>query len=482
MAYFDIKESKPLTSSVASFTNPKITLLNGDHLEKIPQSLFGSLYSYRIAYPSDNRTKLTYYDSGTPTLYKPEYIYIYGLLHNNITGLTTENDDPKKDIVGEMVIQYSSDATSNKLFLCVLLKKSSSPTTAITSIEKIINMSETEKTDTENYTRSVDLNFDLDIPVEQKFFKYIDTKSFVNNTVIVLLNPTMISSNEVSIIISKLTPDTRLFSIGAPPDYVNITSTASKQDNKGKNTRNKLSKDEIYIDCNPTNDDLKDATTYNLPIGSALSKDIQKMDFMKTSVNFFVFMIGIAFIYGVVPITYKTLVIDNIIEAYDDDKEKKIRIRSVDVLFILGFLILMITFFHYGFKKKGDPKMATYGVFTFVFLILSYVIIQFYKASDSWITYIKDEEKEKMFYDFPDIGRLLVSIISYAYLFNNFKDGLNGGATMPVLVILIIFIIGLAIALYISENLDKYGEYFSQYFGLIMIGIPFMMFLMGIGK
>jgi hypothetical protein len=482
MSYFDIKDSKPLTSSVAAFSNPKVTLLNGDHLEKTPASFISSLYYYRMPYPSDNNTRLTYYDNGTPIVYKPAYIYIYGLLHNNITGLTTETDDPKKNIVGEMVIEYNSDANSNSLFLCILLKKSPSVSSNMSSIDKIINMSNTDISDQQNYTRSVDLNFDIDIPGKQTFFKYIDTSLFVNNIVIVLLNPIIISSNDVSTIISKLSPDTSLFKVSAPNNYLNITAMADNQENQNnEDNSTKISKDEIYIDCNPTNDDLKDATTYNLPIGKALSKDIQKMDFMKTAVNFFVFIIGIAFIYGVVPITYKTLVIDNIIDAYDNDDDRKKRIRSADVILIMGLLYVMSTFFYYGFKKGGDPQMATYGIFVIVFLLLSYIIIQFYKASDTWIKYIKDEEKEKMFYDFPDIGRLLVSCFSYAYLFNNFKDGLNGGATMPVLVLLLIvtFVLGI---LYIASKIDNFSDYFSQCFWAILIGVPIFAYLMGIGK
>jgi len=466
MSQFNVDNSIPLNSSFLSFSHPRVTIYNGDHLEKKPASPVSSLYYYKIPYPTDNDTRLTYYDRGTPVLYKPKNLYLYGLLHNNITGLTTEKSDPNKNIIGETVIEYASSSTNSKLFLCVLLKKSSSSMYSTTGIDKLITMVITEKSDQEKYIRSIDLSFDRDLPKDQKCLLYKDN----NNVVVVLLNPIVLSSGDVSTIISKLNPGTDLFNVSAPADYITTTVDAEQEEDYTAEEKPQESKEEIYIDCNPTNDDLRDATTYNLPIGTKLSNDIQKMDLMKTSMNFFVFIIGITFMYFTIPVTYKMLVIEKLTGFEDVNKAN--RIRSADILLSLGFILLILLFLYTGFiKPDGDTQTGITGIFVFIVFMLSITLIQFNK--NSWLKGLPEANNKDVFT--KDIWALIGSAFSFAYIFNGDLITFSGGSTLTILVLLIIATIVLTV-LYFSDN-KIFDKYFWIY-GVIMIGIPLFMFLL----
>jgi hypothetical protein len=405
-------------------------------------------------------------------------MYIHGLIHNNITGLTAE---PDTNIIGEIVLQYENNTTSGKIFLCILLQNPSSSTSSLntTSIDKTLNMILSDPTKTDQYITSIDLNLDLDIPKSQGCFTYKDSI----NTVIVLTQPISLSLSSTSLLISKLETTTNLFKINAPNNYQNsITSNNVPMDVGDDTTLN--NNDEIYIDCKPTGPGISEISTYQLPLGSKLSTDLQNMDFMKTSVNFFVFIFGLVVIYFTVPMTYKMLVVDKINPLFTDNLLRKNRIRSVDILFSIAFISLAVSCFITGFTQDNQFQMVTNGLFLITFFGLSLSIIQFSKSTTSYMTtngvsttYEYGKDSFSIFEQLADFGNLIAGCFGYLLK----KDTPAGRPLISVFAAEVIFFTILITTKYTSNLLDKgdFNKYSWQIGGLaIPIGIPIFIYLL----
>lgn len=392
-AFFDIQKSKPVDKNFLEYSYPQADLFNNGQWEEQRLTFYSSNYYYKITYPSINRSgpaRLTYIDSGIPGLYTPRYMYLFSVLHNNITGLTS-GTDTSKEIIGELVIEHTHTSSDKKIFLCILLKASKSQLsldgTTIDNIIKMINSDPdiTDSTKDTAYMTSTPLQFDRDIPGNQSCFVYNDG----NNKVIVLTAPIELKSGTYSTLISKFENSTDLFNISATNDYNAAPSSAPPP----KSDNNVLGKkeDNIYIDCQPTGVGLDELQTYNVPIGSAFSKDMMKMDFMKTSVNFFLFALLLILIYFGVPSGYKMLVIDKILARYspagDQMNDIKQLIRAADIVFS-GMLILYILLsFYYGFKGDGDYTLISNGLFAFIILGISSSLLMVKKLDKGYLSY-----------------------------------------------------------------------------------------------
>ena len=489
MAFFEKSSSKPVTPNFLSYSYSDTTLFNRGQWEKKNLSYFSSNYYYKITYPQGNDSgKLSYIDNNLPSVYRPTYFYIFSLLHNNITGLTS-GDEADKTIIGELVIEHKNN-NDHKLFLCILLKEPASTLGATyTNVDNVIKMiqsdltktSISDSTDPNKAVASIQLNLDFDIPKHENCIIYKDSMN-TNNTVIILTEPITLGSSDMSKLISKFENTTDLFSISAPNDYATQTSeVAASGAQSGQNAvAGDNSGDDIYIDCQPTGPGLEEIATYNIPIGSALSKDMQKLDFMKTSVNFFLFCLGLLLIYMGMPMLYKMLVIDKTISKVDDDKERKQTIRGADII-ISGFVVLyVLSCFYYGFEGDGDITLITNGLFGFVILGISISLIlvkkldiEFLRYGDKSIKYEKDEEEKESLTNANKTFGILTAAFAFMVSTN--------GALLHILAVNFIVLMFLLVLRYGTKSIpdDKtLWEYTKRYlFFYIPIFVAVFIFL-----
>jgi hypothetical protein len=478
MSFFDIKDSVPVKSSFLSYSFPEVTLFNQGQWSKEKISFLSSNYFYKIKYPANNDTRLSYFKNGTPSVFRPTHMYICGLIHNNITGLTSSD---KTNIVGELVIECVNDSDFSKVFLCVFLQSPVSASTMNpTTVDNIINMINSDPNNQSKYITSIQSKLDVDIPASEKCIIYKDFSNFV----IMLMQPIVLTTDTTNTIISKLETSTALFSMSAPNDYKNVTDENANGANipadfgSGSGGDKKASpEDEIYIDCKPTGPGVGEVTTYQIPINSAFSQDLQQMNFIKTGVNFFIFTLAIMTIYLIVPMAYKSVVIDKVNVLLTGDKERKIRIRSVDVCLSFLFLAYGVTNIFFGFSKDGNIEIAMSGLFVLTFFLLSASIIQFNKLSDEFMRtrdittkYIPDEEKTTSFYDHDDIFKFIGLAGGYATKVTN-------GPFMHILVLLFLFTL-LMLYLRSSDQIKPkdFITYFTEIGLLIIIGFPIFYF------
>jgi hypothetical protein len=328
-----------------------------------------------------------------------------------------------------------------------------------------------DSTDPNKAKDSVLLDLTADIPSDQKCITYNDSTND-NTTVIILTKPIKLGSPLTTPRIESLVDSTNMFSIYPTNDYETDTAQLGSRSIGSDNVSGAFGKhsvDDIYIDCQPTGpglEEIKEMQTYNIPIGSALSQDMQKMDFMKTSVNFFLFCLGLILLYMGVPMLYKMAIIDKTIENVQGNAERLKTIRSADVLIVIVFVIYILASFYYGFNGDGDISMITNGLFGFVVLGISISLIMIKKLDSEYMrkgdVTVEDSKSESAQADAQGVFAIIARC--FAFLFS------TKGALTHVLVCNFIALLILG-SLYLSKQIDE--PTFKKYcFQTLFIYIP----------
>jgi len=352
---------------------PTITIqkseINGPHLSST-QNHFSIPYINQTATPNFEYTPI---NATTPETYAVKNIYFFGLLHNNIQDVTTGRDsDP--NIIGELVIEHSSKTTRKVLYTCHLLKKYNPGQTQLgTDIDTIIDLM-----DADAINASIILNSSI-----SKAIKYIVYEDGPGKLIMINTNPIMIVDNTTAFV-STYDTKTTLFNINAPNVYKiidGINITIRKEE-------------DIYIDCKPTGVSDEEVSTYNIPLLSETSNQKQNLDFMKMTVNFVIFIVILIVASFGIPILYKAVVINKVIQLIglgENDERVKlghIRIKTIDVYIFLFFALLILSIFGYG-KENGDYNSFMVCLFLSVFYILSSVLISVKKQDENYMTFDK---------------------------------------------------------------------------------------------
>lgn len=413
MSYFDSSTQSTVYKQELNYTYDNFLLYNRD--VKTLETGESKLKYIEFPYVYDPlRTNLFFARLGNKA-WKTKRAFITGLLHNNITGLT---DEPTS-IVGELVIEHSpiTNDTGIKLYTCFLIGPNAdeSATLVDNDIDNIVNWpkSGTQSLDSINIAFS-DIpephitnagspgikQKQTTIPKQYNYIYYEDTTT--KNIVIIYLTPILVKSsnaNKINNFVSE--PPHGIFRINPPDQYT-----------KGENPINP-DNDDIYIDCNPTGVSEEEIKTYSLPIFSEMTGAKGQLDFMKTTVNFFVFVILIGLVYFTMPMLYKSIVIDIVKKDAAVDKNGQCtRIKSIDYFISLLFLLTIITCFFKGFSSD-QTELLTTGLFLFVIYILSFVLIQSKKINDWKDCTSKDEGEGEAKFDFTDLSLFLGLGINY---------------------------------------------------------------------
>ncbi len=367
---------------------------------------------YQLSYDSttsSNSYQATYYNdpaTNSNANFKLTNLYFYHLLHNNITGVTT--DTGKLDnIIGELVLELNNSTDSTKLYLCFLIQSVSSKGTddhiakqggSISQLYKNI-ISDPKNTGGIIYKGSggtgsatISPSSDGTIPRQDGTgcVIYGNTKNSLNNTVVVYLNPITVSNPGFISFISgsNISSSTTLFDIypqpitssggiTTEPSSQILSNTNNMSENQKKSTvletsvSNALGDEQIYIDCNPTADSNGDAIlnselAYNIPLNSTLMQDIQHSSMAQLSSNFLFFGFVVFVAYMGIPRFYNMAICDKM-----DKNEDKISAKAFIMMYLL---IICVVLFYEGQQNGNMTELLAGSAFVF-FTILTYVLI-----------------------------------------------------------------------------------------------------------
>ena len=405
MSFFNINENNISTEekikyiySGVSINHRDITALTNDnnknsiknkelpHVEgkRIPEK--NTFYQIKLR----NKEPNFIYGGLSPSSYTAKSIYLFGLLHRNISGISSNN---KSNIVGEIVIEHTNlNKQLQKVYTCFLLKE-----TDVTNLPD----GQTEEDITDNSLDGLiplidndlqpEYTFDLssDIPTQTHSIHYVDN----NNHIFVFTNPIEINKDTAKFFKTKVSPKTNLFSIYPTNDNSNKTlfygsetillnGTSSNQDGfrlmEGIDEEdNAEESNDIWIDCSPTGEsDDTIAAIRNVPIDSEYSNHKEQINGFKMITHFFMFILITLLAFFMVPKLYKSLVIDrfNITDKLSVQQD----IFHADMAIILIFLL--------NFGVSFTSISIYYIMFISAFALASYALIQFNKTQSAFMT------------------------------------------------------------------------------------------------
>jgi len=365
-----------------------------------------SINYFKVPYVNNSSNPNFYYTkNGTTISYSIQNLYIFGLIHNNITGVSDN-----KNIIGELVIELNS--TSGKCYVCFLLQKAP---IYLGSTNGDIDLLLKLKNNTDDL--AMDFTMNSFINNQESVIQYNSDSN--NSSVFIFMSPINVNSDSAGVI-KDYGITTNMFSTNAPTNYYVI---------KSNNISLKID-EQIYIDCNPTGESQETIQTYNLPINSELMNGKQEMDYMKTSVNFAMFAVLLVVSYFLVPNIYKFMVIDKIIYFFKKNNDIETntgvnpvltRIRSADILIGLYFFITASILFTIG--MTNDNASMNYGfLFILVFYILSTSLIIDRKKDKTFMSYYYENKlfefpyeltSNDRFTNFDDIWKFVGKVFKY---------------------------------------------------------------------
>jgi len=335
---------------------------------------------FAISYPNtSSENNFFYTNQGTQYNYMHTKMHVYKLIHFNIEGVTTNNDN----IVGELIIEHTTTSNQNKLYTCYLLETKSILMTDENEIDRMLAIN-----DRQEPTIEVELN--SIIPKQESCIVYNDDNG---SKVCVFTTPIQINTASKDNIANNFGNVTTMFNNYPYEAAKKAQEAAKKAQEKDKgyivipsNNISKRDAEEIYIDCSPTGASEEEQNTYNIPINSKMASESQESDMMKTTVNFGIFILAMLVSYVTVPLLYKNLIIDGSAIAFRvDEKARFTRIRAADILLGLVMFITISSLIGTG-GATDDYQLISIGIFLFVFSILSYGLIQLKKTDTAFMT------------------------------------------------------------------------------------------------
>lgn len=324
---------------------------------------------YKINFP--NKEANFVYTNLTPSSYIANNIYLYSVLHHNISGVTTNNN---KEIIGEIVIEHSNPNKQNqKVYVCFLIKEELVKT-ADNSIDKIINL-----VDGKSDYNELSVAIKTDIPTQTHCFHYEDN----NNHVFVYTNPISVKKNAASFFKKKLASKTKLFNIYPAHDDKIVSHQLIKLGGKEgfvskTTTFQEAAEGEIYIDCSPAGESDETVPALNVPLHSGYAESKTKMDAFKSIIHFLVFIIiAVVSVFGASSL-YKTLIIDMINTTVKDGKRDYM--SKTNFWIIIAFILTGLYSLVAGLKTDlsgGNIYLTYYGIFLISFTVFSTGVIQY---------------------------------------------------------------------------------------------------------
>ena len=408
---------------------------------------------FSIPYPNTSSENNFYYTAGETQLnYMHSKLDINQLIHYNIEGLTSNNSN----MVGELIIEHHTLTNTTKLYSCYLLETKSILLTDENEIDKMLSMSDKQ-------SDNLDVDMNMVIPKQDSCIVY---KSG-NNYVCVFTTPILINTASKDKIMNNFATTTTLFNISPTPGNEIILKDPKKLYVviPGSNI-SKRDAEEIYIDCNPTGVSEEEINTYSVPINSKMASQSQESDYMKTTVNYGLFMLTALISYIIVPLFYKNVVIDTSTMEFNvatDTLKRFTRIRSADIWIGIGFIIVISSLFGAG-TGESDMYSTSVAMFISVFYILSVALVQIKKTQSVFMTteykgnkitsdYDSTEGKTISAFNLDDIGATLMIIFRFIFF-----RGENMSAFIATMIIM-------AIMLGIMAGLDVIS---GSQFGTIM--------------
>lgn len=477
-------------------------IVNSNRKNNQPIEPEGELITESSTYYQINLTNTKHnliYEPLLPSHFTARHIYLYGLLHNNITNFSDNN----KSIVGELVIEHRpKTAVNQKIFTCYLLE-----------------FQDNEPNNLDNLIQSIDNENNQDEPVKFNMNKIIKNQEKViyyesdYDHVFVFMKTIPVNSATKDFL-STLTHKTNLFTTSAPyqasivslkddppsqninnPQQLSQTNTNTQESFIGSIFGNKIKEgnenidDNMYIECDLVNADDETETAVIKD-----SKDEQKIHIMQIFMYFLSFIIILLLSYFVVPDIYQYAILINVFndaikehsnadnKFYKEFFEKLSKIDNALLWLFLGYAV--------AYLLVGIDN-STFTILGMIFLIgtfFSYGLIQNKKEDPDFMTFYREvngniQEIICSFDKNPNVKKSVSNYFSglkyivenFAHIFYNREVGIIKNIGLYTLIFVVFFAIFAFFMSLIRFKQSTSPYFWAAFFFCYMIFIPFIM-------
>ena len=281
-------------------------------------------------------------------------MYVYGLLHHNISQYSNKN------IVGEIVIEHENlSPRKSNVYTCFLLQNNE--TNVENSMDKLLQLIKNKDKNTSTFEEKVVLNDD--IPQQKEVIYYESNNPGKKKHIYIFLEPISVNQDSADFL-NTLTYKTQLFETNAPMDKkffsVDFTPKTSKEGFASMFSSVREGYDGYYLDCKPAGESEATTPGYVAPISSEFTKSKGTVDGLTILVDLLLFFILVITVFFCAPSLYKYLLINPIVNSFgssNDDIYKAIAGLDIwillanvfiFVLFLIGAAYKMNSFFIFG--------------------------------------------------------------------------------------------------------------------------------------
>ena len=281
-------------------------------------------------------------------------MYVYGLLHHNISQYSNKN------IVGEIVIEHENlSPRKSNVYTCFLLQNNE--TNVENSMDKLLQLIKNKDKNTSTFEEKVVLNDD--IPQQKEVIYYESNTPGKKKHIYIFLEPISVNQDSADFL-NTLTYKTQLFETNAPMDKkffsVDFTPKTSKEGFASMFSSVREGYDGYYLDCKPAGESEATTPGYVAPISSEFTKSKGTVDGLTILVDLLLFFILVITVFFCAPSLYKYLLINPIVNSFGSSNDNIYKaIAGLDmwillanvfifVLFLIGAAYKMNSFFIFG--------------------------------------------------------------------------------------------------------------------------------------
>ena len=289
-------------------------------------------------------------------------MYVYGLLHHNISQYSNKN------IVGELVIEHeNSSPKKSNVYTCFLLQNNEK--NVENSMDKLLQLIKNKDKDTSTFEEKVVLN---DVIPQQKEVIYYDTNGPGRKKhIYIFLEPISVNQDSADFL-NTLTYKTELFETNAPMDKkffsVDFTPKTSKEGFASMFSSVREGYDGYYLDCKPAGESEATTPGYVAPISSEFTKSKGTVDGLTILVDLLLFFILAITVFFCAPSLYKYLLINPIVNSFGSGNLDIYKaIAGLDMWILLLNVIIFVLFL-----VGAAYKMNSFFIFGISWLLVTF--------------------------------------------------------------------------------------------------------------
>lgn len=392
-------------------------------------------------------------------------MYVYGLLHHNISQYSNKN------IVGEIIIEHENlSPKKSNVYTCFLLQNNE--TNVENSMDKLLQLIKNKDNKaTSTFEEKVVLNDD--IPQQKEVIYYESNNPGRKKHIYIFLEPISVNQDSANFL-NTLTYKTELFETNAPMDKkffsVDFTPKTSKEGFASMFSSVREGYDGYYLDCKPAGESEATTPGYIAPISSEFTKSKGTVDGLTILVDLLLFFILVITVFFCAPSLYKYLLIDPIVQSHGRDEHTKIykAIAGLD-MWILLLNVLVFVLFLIGAAHKIN-SFFIYGIswllvtfFSVLTIMISKGNKQFWSLKNIEIDPPKDDEHKA-----GNLSAVIINLLTHGDLIKEPNITQLPHPFWFSISILSVILIGIIISVSITLNLTGAQITVATVLGLVL--------------